>query len=238
MGNMPKIIKAKSKKVKAAPKITQPKADKLVSLGISSVKKFQKDLPQYVKVARSSKVTYIAIAIIILALLVTFKKSWFIAATVNGTPVSNIELQQALNSGFRQQMLDQIINEKIILGEAQKNKVNVTSAEINARLAELEKNVGGAQTLDSLLAQQNQTRTSFMDQLKIQLFIEKLYDKEATVSADEVVKFVEDNIGQLQATESAAQTQEATQLLKQQKVTQIFQQKFQTLKSAANIQIF
>ncbi len=72
----------------------------------------------------------------------------------------------------------------------------------------------------------------------IQLAITKLYDKEATVSAEEVSKFIETNKDQLKATDSAGQEKEAYDNLKQQKLSQIFSQKFQQLKQKANIKIF
>lgn len=187
---------------------------------------------------RSSKKFYIILVIIGILLLAIFKKGWFVAAMVNGSPVTNLELQMKLNSQFRTQILNQVINEKIIADEARKNGAIPLQSEVDNKIAELEKNVGGKETLDSMLAQQGQTRDALKDQIRIQLAITKLYDKEATVSAEEVDKFIETNKGQLQSTDSAKQQQEAYDTLKNQKLSQIFSQKFQELKTAAKIQIF
>ncbi len=187
---------------------------------------------------RHQKSVYLIILIIGILLLVIFKKEWFIAAIVNGTPITNLELQTKLNQQFRTQILNQMINEKIILEEAQKFNAIPNEAEIANKISELEANVGGKDVLETLLSQQGQTRETLKDQIKLQLAITKLYDKEATVSASEVAQFLEQNKATLTATESAKQKEEAFNLLKQQKISQIFNQKFQELRQKAKIQIF
>lgn len=187
---------------------------------------------------KSSKRVWIIILVTGLLLLAFYKKSWFIAATVNGMPITNLELQTKLNQQFRGQILNQLVNEKIILDEARKGGAIPAESEIDQKIAELEANVGGKDTLDALLSQQGQTRTSLRDQIRIQLAITKIYEKQATVSADEVAKFIEENKNQLRATDSASQEKEAADILKQQKLSQIFNQKFQELRENAKIQIF
>lgn len=187
---------------------------------------------------RPSKISWIIIIAVGLLILFSTKKGLLLAATVNGVPITNLELLSRLNQQYHSQMLNQIVNEKLILGEAQKNGVTISSQEINDKISELEKNVGGAQALDSLLSQQNQSRPTLRDQLKIQLIVEKLYAKDATVSAEEVDKFITQNKDSLQATDSAGQTKEATDALKQQKLGKAFNERFQQLKQQAKIQIF
>lgn len=187
---------------------------------------------------RSSKTFYIILIIAGILLLATYKKSWFVAALVNSTPVTNLELQMKLNQQFRTQTLNQLINEKIILSEAGKMGATPTEQEIDSKITELETNVGGKETLDSLLTQQGQTKNSLRDQIRVQLAITKLYENEATVSAEEVSAFLAENQEVLQATDSASQEKEAYDALKNQKLSQIFSQKFQELQSQAKIQIF
>lgn len=187
---------------------------------------------------RLPKAAYLAIVIIGLTLLLVTKKGWIIAATVNGSPITNFEVLSKLNQQYRTQTLNQMVNEKIILEEAKKNKVFITQKQIEDKIAALEKNVGGKETLDNLLSQQGQTREGLKDQLKIQLTIEKMYDNEASVSAEGLDQFIAQNKDSLQATDSAGQTQEATEFLKQQKLAKVFQEKFQQLKTATQVKIF
>lgn len=195
-------------------------------------------IPQLLKKYQSSKKFYIIIALLAITAIAFYEKKWIIAATVNGSPISNFELMGRLNAQYREQTLTQMINEKIVLDEAKKKGVIVKNSDIDSKIAEIEKNVGGAQVLDSMLAQQGQTRQTLRDQVKIQLIIEKLYQNEATVSAKEIEDFIAQNKDQLTATDSAKQQEEATQILKQQRLSQVFSQKFQELKQSAKIKIF
>lgn len=187
---------------------------------------------------RSSKKFYIILLIIGLLLLAVFKKNWFVAAIINGSPITNLELQMRLNQQYHTQTLNSLINEKIILNEAAKNNAIASESEVSKKISEIETSVGGAQALDSLLVQQGQDRQSVRQQIKLQLSIEKLYANDATVSAEEVTKFIEQNKDQLRASDSAGQQEEATAAIKSQKLSQIFSQKFQELRQKAKIQIF
>lgn len=195
-------------------------------------------LSNFKKVRLSDKRIYLAILVLGLILLISYKKSWFVAAMVNNTPITNFELLSRVNQQYRSQVLNQMINEKVILDEANKKHITITDKEINDRITQLEGSVGGGQMLDNLLAQQGMTRTEYKRQLLVQMSFEKMYEGEATISAEEVTKFIETNKDQLQATDSASQIKEATDLIKQQKLSKIFQDKFQQLKNAANIKIF
>lgn len=190
------------------------------------------------KLPIASRKIYIIALIIGLLLLVYYKKSWFVAATVNGSPLSNFELLSRLNKQYRTTMLNQMINEKIIVDEARKNKIALSGAEIDKKISELEVRVGGTQALDSMLSQQGQTRESLKDQMRIQLIVEKLFAKESTVSAQEISNFIAQNKATLQATESAEQEKEASEILKQQKLGDAFQTKFQELKQQTQVKIF
>lgn len=187
---------------------------------------------------RPGKKVFLIILIAGVLLLLSFKKSWFIAAMVNNSPITNFELLARLNQQYRSRTINQMVNEKVILDEARKKGVGVKASEIDDKISQLENNVGGKEALDGLLAQQGQTRNDLRNQLRIQLAAEKLYDKEATVSAEEIEEFVKQNKENLQATQAAEQKKEAEEILKQQKLGKIFNEKFQQLKQAANVQIF
>lgn len=187
---------------------------------------------------KSSKKFWLIVLIVGLLVLGFYKKSWFVAAMVNGQPITNLELQKKLNDQFRTQTLNQMINEKILLDQARKTNNLPSEDDINKKITDLQNQVGGKDALDSVLSQQGQTLPQLKEQVRLQLIITRLYQKEATVSADEVDKYIQQNASTLQATDSAKQKEEAYNLLQQQKLTQIFNQKFQELRSAAKIQIF
>ncbi|KKR80856.1 MAG: Foldase protein PrsA [Candidatus Daviesbacteria bacterium GW2011_GWA1_41_61] len=232
----PKNRETKRRTSQSFSKTSRPKTDSTPNKKsfLSKIKQSPSALLNY----RPSKGAYLLLLAIGLVLLASYKKEWFIAATVNNTPVSNLELQQRLNKQYREQVLTQMINEKILLNEAGKKGVTISNKELDNKVAEVETKVGGSKMLDSLLSSQGQNRDSFRQQLKFQLIIEKIYDGEATVSAQEVEKFITENKDRLQATDSAGQQKEAQDLLKQEKLSQIFAEKFQQLKQQAKIRIF
>lgn len=185
----------------------------------------------------NKKTILIGVVVLLLA-LGFYKKEWFVAATVNGSPITFLEVLGRLNEEYKPQALDQIINEKIILGEAKNKGVQVNKQEIDGKLSEIEKRFGGQESFLNLLAQQGQTRDSFKEQVLLQLIVEKLYSNEATVSSQEVDNFIKESSSILQSTDSAKQKEEAENVLKQQKLSQIFSQKFQELKQQAQIKMF
>lgn len=178
------------------------------------------------------------VVIVIAAILLYFKTGWFIAATVNGSPITNFELLSRMNRQYRKQTLTQLIDEKIIMLEMQKNRIVVSKSDIDQRLSQIEVNVGGAAALDGLLLQQGQTRADVVQQLKFQLGLEKMYGSQATVSAEEITQYLEQNKSQLTATDSAGQRKEAEDILRQQKFSQVFNSEFEKLKESAKTQIF
>lgn len=248
IASMP-VKKLKTQKIKVAKKeqnitatISKPKAKESKTENTPKITpytgSFLNSLAEKVTNFKPSKTFFTILIIVGIVALVIVKKDWFIAAMVNGQPVSNLDLQIRLNKQYRTQTLQQMINEKLILDEANKNNAIPTEAEVDTKIAEVETSVGGKAAFDSLLSQQGQDRNSVRSQVKLQLAIEKLYKNDATVSAQEVEKFIETNRDYLKATDSASQKSEAENLLKQQKLSQIFSQKFEELKKKANIQTF
>lgn len=239
------VTKAGPVKTKAPKKASKKTSGVKLPVDLSQIQSYLLSLRQNtaptlaaVKAYRPNARVYIAAAVAVILILAVYNKSLFIAATVDGSPISNFELQSRLNQQYRDQTLNEMINEKIVLDAAKKQGIIISPTEVDSQISTLEKSVGGADALDGLLAQQGETRTALRDQVLLQLTIEKMYSGEASVSASEVQQYIDQNKDQMQATDSAGQQKEAENALKQQKLTQIFQQKFQQLKQAAQVQIF
>lgn len=198
-----------------------------------------KEIPQPKVTFRVSK--KLLITLIIVAMLISLffvKRSWFIAATVNGSAITTFELFSAMNRQYRQQTLTDLINQQILKEEIRKSGVVVPKSDIDSKLTQIELNVGGAAALDGLLSQQGQTRQDLSEQIKLQLALEKMYEKEATVSSDEIKDYLAKNKSQLTASDSAGQTKEAEGAIRQQKLQKIFSEKFQELKNKAKVTIY
>lgn len=187
---------------------------------------------------RFGKKFLLILVLIALVGLVYWKKSWFVAATVNGQPITTLELNQRLSKTYKERTINQMVNEKILEQEARKKGISVTPQEIQSKITEVEEQYGGAETFDSLLAQQGITRDDFTKQTRLQLIVEKMYQNEASPSAQEIEQFLSENKDNPEATNAAKFRETAIENLKQQKLSEIFNQKFQELKQSANVQIF
>ncbi len=186
----------------------------------------------------NSKLFYIVAIILLLLSLAFYKKAWFVAAMVNNSPVTSWELFSRMNQQHRQKTLDQLVDEKLILMEARKRGISISDEDVAAKIKELETNYGGAQVFDSLLEQEGLTRDGIKSQIKSTLLMEKMYSSEATVSDEEVAQFLENNSALIQATDSAEQEKQAREMLREQKLGQLYGEKFKQLKDSAQVKKF
>lgn len=187
---------------------------------------------------KSNKKFYLIILVLGILLLLFYKKSWFIAATVNGEPIPTFSLNQRLNALYKDRILNQIINEKLLEQEAFKQGVVVSPQEVQQKVDEAQAQYGGKETFDMLLSQQGLTKDEFIRQTRLQVLVEKLYAGESSPSAEEIQKFVADNQNIPEATDEAKFKKLAEQSVRSDKLSKVFSEKFQALRQNAKIQIF
>lgn len=218
----------KSKSGKNSPKSvvlnTPPSADSSFSKLISNTKLLRKLL--------------IGSLVVLLALGLYYKKSWFVAGTISGKPITSIELITTLNANYRKQALEAIVTNRVIMDEARRRNISIPGSEVDGKIKEYEAQFGGAENFDNLLEQQGQTRKFIVDQVRLQLAMEKMFGAEATVSAEEVDQYVKDNKATLSSDDPLLQKQEAEKTLKQNKLSSLLRVKFEELKEKAKVTIF
>lgn len=185
-----------------------------------------------------SKQVLIGALVVALTLLVVYKKHWFIAATVNGMPILSPQVMARLYTDYRLPAVNELIDERVIMAEARKRNALPTQEETDARVVEFEQQIGGPENLNNLLSQEGMSRASLMRRLKMRLALEKIYSNEASVSAQEVDDFIKTNKAQLTATESAEQRVEAEEIIRQNKLGTIINEKFTELRQKAIIKVF
>lgn len=118
-------------------------------------------------------------------------KDLFIAATVNGTPISRWSIIRELEKNSGQQALDIIITKKLIETEAVKAGVSISKEELEAEIKTIEDQVstqGG--TLEMALAQQGITGEQFREQLELQKKLEKILADTVQVTDEEVNQYL------------------------------------------------
>lgn len=181
------------------------------------------------------------ILIVILAIFVFFWKfkNLLIVAMVNGQPISRWQLTDQLTKRFGDQMLDNVINERLILAATRQKGIFVTNNEIDAQVKDVEKRLEGKMTLDDALKAQGLSKEDFRRQIEIQLSIDKLFDKEASVSAKEVDDYIAQNSSTYKdATDTAAVKTEVRDILRQQKIADLFDTWFAQIRKDAKISKF
>jgi foldase protein PrsA len=178
--------------------------------------------------------------IIVVVGLVFYFRGTFIAASVNGVPISRFAVISELEKQGGAQTLDSLITKKLIEAEMSKNKVMVADEEINSEITTIEQQItsqGG--TLASALQQQGMTRDQLAEQIKVQKQIEKFLADKAVVADAEVDTYIKDN----KITPPAGvkiedlKVQVKTQL-QQMKLTQAAQEWISNLKAGANIKYY
>lgn len=180
----------------------------------------------------------IILILILLAIVLVWKfKGYFIAATVNGQPISRVELNDQLEKKFGSQVLDNIINERLILSATRQKGIFVTDEEINGKIKEIEGRLNGKISMDDALKAQGLTKDDLKRQIEIQLSIEKMFVQESTVSAAETDSYIKENSQAYKSATDPAQVKvEVQNILHQQKLSESFDTWFSEIKKGAKIQ--
>ena len=184
------------------------------------------------------KASIIAGVIILLALGFYFK-GVFIAATVNGSPISRLSIIRELEKQAGKQVLDSLITKKLVEGEISKKTIVVSDDEINQEIKKVEDQViqkGG--TLEVALAQEGMTAQEFKGQTMIQIKLKKFLADKTIVSEEEVAMYVKSNKIVLPKGKEVETENQVREQLKQQKFNQVTQEWIANLKAAAKIKYY
>lgn len=137
---------------------------------------------------------FIPLIIIILVVVAFFLKGLFIAALVNGQPITRIAVIQELEKQGGKQALSSLVNQALILQEAKKKNVTVSQKEIDDSAKQIEDSLKTqGQTLDTALAVQGLTREDLSMQLKLRNLVTKLLADKVKVSDKEIADYIEKN---------------------------------------------
>ncbi|PIQ69576.1 MAG: hypothetical protein COY22_00740 [Candidatus Tagabacteria bacterium CG_4_10_14_0_2_um_filter_40_13] len=187
----------------------------------------------------STKTAIIIAVIIILAALVYYYKGLFIAATINGSPITRLAVIKELEKASGKQALDSLITKKLINNEAIKKGISITSEEVDAEIKTIEDQIKAqGQTLEQALATKNMKLEDLKQQILTRKTLEKILADKLQVTEDEITKFITDNnVAIPQGQEEAYRTQIIAQL-KQQKLNTEAETLITSLRSGATIKYF
>lgn len=145
---------------------------------------------------------------------------YFNVAVVNGRPISRLDYIKAMEKQGGKQVLDGMVQEALITGEAQKKGVRIDQSVIDAEFAKIETQLKAqGQTLDSALASQGMTKEELTQQIRIQKTAEKLANVPTEVSQTQIDDFIAKNKDQFPKTATKEEIEKTakTQLLSQAK---------------------
>lgn len=207
----------------------------------SSSSKLPKIIQKELEFVRKHKYASIAAGLgIVIALLVAFPFRFLVVpAIVNGQPIYSWKYVTELHNTAGQQVLNTLISEILVEQEVDKVGIQITQEEIDAQVAEVEAQFGEETGgLDSMLALQGLTREKFVEQLRLNLALEKLVKGNIEVSEEEIqTELAENAESYLDLEESDAATTAAENLRSAQLQT-AFQTWFQEVQTGADIKNF
>ncbi|MFH1566101.1 MAG: SurA N-terminal domain-containing protein [bacterium] len=181
------------------------KSTKISSKPVSEIEKAVVEEKTAIKTFKFQKNKFSKIAIYIFAILIIgallYKyKGFFVVATVNGKPISRIELIKELEKQGGKQALDSIITKKLILQAAKNKNITISQSEIDAEIAKIEETLTSQNTtLEEALSLQGLTRNELVEQIVLQKSLETLVSEKTVVTDEEVAKYLEDNKDNLPA---------------------------------------
>lgn len=180
-----------------------------------------------------------AAALLVIAGLLFYFKGLFIAATVNGQPISRFAVISELEKQSGQKALDTMVTKKLIMQEADRKHVTVNQKELDEEAKKIEQSIQAqGQSLDQVLKMQGMTRENFNEEVRLQKLLEKMVG-DVKVTDAEVEKFMSQN--QQMTSENTNPDEMKKSLkesLKQEKMTQKIQTLIAELKKKAKINYF
>lgn len=172
---------------------------------------------------------------IILLIALATSKGYIVAAIVNNTPIFRFQLDNVVMSRYGKTTLESMISEKLIDQESKKAGIKITQAEIDAQEEEVLKSFGGKVTLDELLKFQGLSKSDFDGQVRLQLQVNKLLEKDVTVTDEEIATYMETNKSLMVSSDDATMKEEARKALTEQKINEKVQSWFTEVKNNAKI---
>ncbi|HYE22520.1 MAG TPA: SurA N-terminal domain-containing protein [Verrucomicrobiae bacterium] len=188
------------------------------------------------------KVNYklILAVVIILGLLALafWSKKFFIAATIDGKPISRLSVIRELEKQSGKQALEALINERLINNEAKVKGITVTNEELRQEAEKINKQFSDqGSSLDAQLTANNLSREDFDKQITLQKKAEKLLADKIAVTDDEVQKYITDNSITIPEGQDAEYRNQVRDQIKSQKFSQQIATWLSDLRSKAKVDV-
>ncbi len=182
-------------------------------------------------------VFFLALVVVLIAGALYYFRGYFVAATVNGEPISRYSVIRQLESQGGQEVLQGKITEALIRQEADSRCVEVTETEIDAEIATLKSEFEAqGQDFQQILDLQGMSMDELKKQIHIQLMVEKMFSGDIDVTQEEIDQYIADYGDTLPEYENDEQMLSAVrENLEQTELVDSFQTWLQTAQTEAEI---
>lgn len=189
---------------------------------------------------RRKKAFVIILALLVLGALLYLSRSFFLAATVNGQPITRFALTKELEKRAGNETLQNLIEKALILQEAKRQKITISKDEIDNQVKSIEDTLKGQNmTLKDALTARGLSMNDLLDQIKLQKTVEALLAKNIQVSDSEIEAYFNQNKDSFGKNAKLADVkEEIRQQLIQQKLNQEYSKWISDLKAKAKINYF
>jgi len=175
----------------------------------------------------------------LIALFVYNKKELFVAATVNGKPITRLDLIKELEKQGGKQTLDTMVTKSLLRQEAVKKGIVVSKEDLDKEKDSLKKNIeSSGQTWEQFLQYQNLTEEQLNEELSLRVMLNKLLAEKVNVTEDEITTYLEQNSQEGQDNTNKDLRDQTKEQLKNQKMSSESQTFLENLKKGARVQYF
>ena len=140
-----------------------------------------------------------------------------VVATVNGEEIYRSEYDRAVYQNSGEDVLENLILERLITGEARKRNVTADNADVTRQIDELKLQFGSDQAFQSALLQQGLTEEALVRQFEISALLRQMVSDQVQVSDQEVDTQYQSNAQQYEGQPEADAKQQIRENLEEQK---------------------
>lgn len=185
--------------------------------------------PRKSKIITKRYLYAVLIVLAIIGVLFTASRFWVIA-WVDNKPITKFELYSLLEKRDEGKTAEELIVQRLLLSEGQRQKQVIGDAEVETEIKKIEEQQGGAKQLDQILQMQRLSRVDFRKLVELQLLKQKLFSNGIQITEDDIQKYIEENKASIPAnmlnnpdSSEAAQLKDSVkEQLKQLKVNENF----------------
>lgn len=144
---------------------------------------------------RAAKAIAIIVTVCVILFLIAFLfKGVFVAASVNGEPISRIVVVKTLEKQSGPMVLDNLITKALILQEAKRRNIVISQQDIDKEVGTISDSLKKqGTTLEKAMEGQGMTREELDDELRVQLALKKMTAGETKITEKEIEDFITTN---------------------------------------------